>query len=214
MKNVIQSSLFILALTLTSCGQNTESASINEEESAVIETEHTLNPEESESMLKLGDSISNIAQSTLMKNVSMAMKEGGPVHAVEFCNLRAMPLTDSISTMHNVTIQRVTDKTRNPNNGLETETDKLAWENATLANHDSPSTNPIHFLEKENDAFVYYKPISIGMPTCLKCHGAPEKDIDKLTAMMLNEKYPEDQAINYQLNDLRGMWKISFEEKK
>lgn len=215
MRRTLQFTLFALTLFLSSCNQSTEVETTSEEMDSLSEEEYTLTKEENEHILHLGDSISNIAQSTLMQNVAMAMKEGGPVHAVDFCNLRAMPLTDSISKMHNVTIQRVTDKTRNPSNGLKTEADQLAWESSLNAYNslDPESPGPTHFVQNENNTSVYYKPIKIGMETCLKCHGEPGKQIDKLTEMMLNEKYPEDEAINYQLNDLRGMWKISFKEK-
>ena len=164
---------------------------------------------EKEQTLALGDSISKIAQATLMQNVSKAMKEGGPVHAVEFCNLQAMPLTDSISKAHHVTIQRVTDKNRNPNNGLKTDGERSAWKKFKETFSPQPA-EPIHFVQEEGQALVYYKPIAIGMPTCLKCHGAPEQDIDGATAQKINEKYPNDKATNYQLGDLRGMWKITF----
>ena len=195
MRKAIQLSLFLTTLFLVSCNQGEEGVTISEADK--------------ESTIVLGDSISKIAQATLMQNVSKAMKEGGPVHAVEFCNLRAIPLTDSISKAHQVIIERVTDKNRNPTNNLSTENDRTAWEKFKSA-FSSQSVEPVHYLHEENETLVYYKPIAIGMPTCLKCHGTPGQDVDEATAQKIKEKYPNDKAMKYQLGDLRGMWKITF----
>jgi hypothetical protein len=65
----------------------------------------------------------------------------------------------------------------------------------------------------ENRKIVYYKPIRIAMPACLKCHGSAEKDIDPKTLAIIRQKYPDDLATNYKEGDLRGLWKITFSGK-
>ena len=57
---------------------------------------------------------------------------------------------------------------------------------------------------------VYYKPIKIGMPACLKCHGSSETEINAVTFEKLNTLYPHDLATGYKLKDFRGLWKIEF----
>jgi hypothetical protein len=57
---------------------------------------------------------------------------------------------------------------------------------------------------------TYYKPILIGMPTCLKCHGS-EKEIDSKTLEIINDRYPNDLAKGYKMGDFRGAWKIEFD---
>ena len=74
-----------------------------------------------EAFIALGDSLSLLAQKTLLQNVSGAIAKGGAAHAVAFCNSRAMPLTDSLGDKNAVTIQRVTDKARNSANALSGE---------------------------------------------------------------------------------------------
>ena len=64
--------------------------------------------------LKMGGEVSKLAQTVLLKNVSQAMKKGGPGYAIEFCNLKAMPLMDSLSKLHNCQIKRIATKYRNP----------------------------------------------------------------------------------------------------
>lgn len=148
------------------------------------------------------DSIAVHAQNTLMANVKKAMEEGGPEYAVEFCNLRAMPLTDSLSTYHQVDISRITDKTRNPDNGLKTETDREVFELFT----ENPELK--YTLEESDGDAIFYKRINLAMPTCIRCHGNPQTDITPATLALLQEKYPQDQATGYSLNDFRGLWKI------
>lgn len=43
-----------------------------------------------------------------------AIREKGSAGAVDFCQLQAIPLTDSISEWEGVRISRVTDRPRNP----------------------------------------------------------------------------------------------------
>lgn len=157
--------------------------------------------------LENGGEISAQAQSALLSNVSEAMKQGGTLYAVEFCNLEASDITDSLNNEYNCTISRVSAKNRNPGNALETETEKQLWE-YFLSVHD---TKMVHdtVIVKEDQA-VYYKPILTAMQTCLQCHG-PVEEIAPATYSKIKKLYPEDKAVGYELNELRGLWKISFE---
>lgn len=155
---------------------------------------------EKTSLIRLGDSISTEMQAILLKNVGKAIQKGGTEFAIEFCNLEAMPLTDSISEKYQVKIQRLTDKNRNPKNALQSESDRLAWEKIKKEKTD--------FIEQTQTGEIYYfKPILIGMPTCIQCHGN-RKDISGKTLELIDLNYPEDKAVDYEMGDLRGMWKI------
>ena len=204
MKNIVQLSMLFLTFLLVSCGQN--NVQEKQETPEVIKITETEKAEK----LDLGNRISEIAQTTLLQNVSKAMQAGGSVHAVEFCNIQAVPLMDSVSKANKVKVERVTDKNRNPDNYLKTEYDKSAW--AKFKSAFFKLEKPVPFIQEEgNQTLVYYKPIAMGMPTCLKCHGTPEKDIDVATAEKIKEKYPNDLATNYKMGDFRGMWKVTFE---
>ncbi len=154
--------------------------------------------------LQLGDSIANNAQATLLQNVAAAIQQGGTDFAVEFCNTRAIPLTDSVGQAYEVSLQRLSDKNRNAENAIETGIDKEAWEEIVSERK--------HFIKQNEEGKIfYYKPIMIGMETCLKCHGSKD-DISSSTQKIIAEKYTADKAIGYQMGDLRGMWKIGFTE--
>ncbi len=155
----------------------------------------------------LGKEVSAIAQGTLIQNLSKAIEAGGPSYAVEFCNLKAMELIDSISISNKCVVSRVTDLNRNPGNFISSEEDKSIWnyyknEASEKAAHDTVVETP--------ESIVYFKPIKIGMPTCLKCHGEPGVDIDQNTLSVIDSLYPKDLARNYKSGDLRGLWKIEF----
>jgi hypothetical protein len=149
---------------------------------------------------KLGDSISFAAQQELLKNVAIAMNEGDPEYAVNFCNTHASRLTDSISSIYNVRISRISDKNRNPNNKPNKE-EELLFQRFKTGLKDT-----LLISKKEQ---IYYKAIHIGMPACLKCHGS-EEEINKGTKAILKEKYPQDLATGYKQGDLRGAWKLVF----
>lgn len=190
--------LTFVGLSFLSCTENT-----HEEETLISEQTETLSQDEIKHYLHLGDSISTHMQKTLLENVSQAMQKGGSDYAVEFCNIQAIPLTDSISNMHHVSIQRLSDKNRNPNNVLALEEDLSAFEKL------KDSTLPVDFIQNNMGEITYYKSIKLGMPTCLKCHGGKE-DISESTLAIIQDKYPNDKAIEYQMGELRGMWKIKF----
>lgn len=162
----------------------------------------TLSEEEKTALMHLGNSIATETQNVLLHNVSKALKQGGTEYAVAFCNLQAIPLTDSIADNLKVFIQRLSDKNRNPKNSLQLPMDKLAWERI--------KSGKVDFIEESKSGEIhYYKPISIIMPTCIKCHGG-KTDISESTQKIITQKYPNDKAINYEMGDLRGMWKIKL----
>lgn len=164
----------------------------------------SLSEKEKGEWLSLGDSVSMKAQNVLLQNVAAAIQKGGTDYAVDFCNINAVSITDSVADKLKVHIQRLSNKNRNTANAIETQMDSLAWQKIQL------DKTPFVERNKAGDLF-YYKPISIGMPTCVKCHGS-QTDISESTQKIIAQKYPNDKATGYKMGDLRGMWKIKMEE--
>jgi hypothetical protein len=154
-----------------------------------------------------GNTISNLAQGVLLANVSSAMQKGGPEYAIEFCNLEASSLIDSLSAANNCNISRVSAKNRNPGNALGDEQEKALW---NLYEKKLQSGTAADTLILNDDALAYYKPIKTAMPACLNCHGTPGSDIAPATLDKIQELYPNDKATGYNLNEFRGLWKITF----
>lgn len=182
-----------IVLVIISAGCKSNSNKKNAENDAVDST----------ALLAKGDSIASAVQKVLLSHVMQATKSGGPGFAVAFCNEKAMALTDSLGLVYNCTIQRISDRNRNPANRLsEEDAEIIASFPASLAA--SPQ------LVVQNQNHVYFKPIKIAMPACLSCHGTEGKDIDAKTLGIIKQKYPEDKATGYKEGDLRGWWKITF----
>lgn len=157
-----------------------------------------------------GDSLAKIAQAVLLSRVMQAVQQGGPAHAVAYCNLNASALTDSLSGLSGYRIQRISGKNRNPANRPKTKGEQTLLENYSRNKAAQlPLRDTVLYEGKKS---VYYKPILIGMPACLKCHGNPDSDIDAKTLAVLREQYPKDGATGYKTGDFRGLWKISFQK--
>lgn len=148
------------------------------------------------------DTIATTSQKALMQNVAAAIKKGGTEYAVEFCNEKAMPITDSLSAKYNVSISRVTNKTRNSANGLKTQMDTSTFQSF------AENLELMDSLIQEGEKYVYYKRITTAMPACIKCHGNPETDIDKATYTKIKTLYANDMAVGYGKDELRGLWRI------
>jgi len=154
----------------------------------------------------LGDSISMVAQQALMGQLMRAMEEGGSTHAVNFCSERAIPITDSLSKKYNCEIKRVALGNRNPDNRL-TAADQKIYDSYIQSLEDSIVLES-KVVEQQNE-MLFYKPIVLGMPACLQCHGKND-EINPATRAAIQSKYPEDKATGFSMGELRGMWKISF----
>jgi len=66
--------------------------------------------------LEMGQKLAMQTKGVLGKNLLNAVNTKGAEGAVEFCNTRALPLTDSMAVALNASIKRVSDKNRNPKN--------------------------------------------------------------------------------------------------
>ncbi|WP_198263340.1 c-type heme family protein [sulfur-oxidizing endosymbiont of Gigantopelta aegis] len=73
--------------------------------------------------------------SSLKGELKAAMKKGGPVNAIQVCNERAIPITDTASQKNGVTLSRTSLKIRNPANVAE------AWEHKILQNFEDRKNN-------------------------------------------------------------------------
>lgn len=157
------------------------------------------------SFLDRGFEYAMATKSVLGKNLKEKINAAGTLAAVEFCNLKALHFTDSMSTVYNAEIKRVTDQPRNKNNRANaTELTILNEFKNQLANGEIITPQTI-----EEEAVVYgYYPIETN-EMCLKCHG-PVETIEKETWQRLKALYPTDEATGYSTNQLRGMWVVKM----
>ncbi|OAD46554.1 c-type heme family protein [Polaribacter atrinae] len=145
-------------------------------------------------------------KSVLGKNLMGTIQKKGTLEALKFCNIKADPLTDSMSIMYKATIKRVSDKPRNVNNTANIlEKGYIAvFKKEVQLNKES---EPIVVESAENVKFYY--PIKTNS-MCLQCHGTPTSDIKNTTLAEIDKLYPDDLAVGYTENQVRGIWSITF----
>jgi cytochrome c553 len=147
-------------------------------------------------------------KSVLGKNLMGAIQEKGTLGALAFCNERAYPLTDSMAVTHNATIKRVSDKPRNPNNQANK---KELLYIKTFKTNIKNSIDPKPIVDQIDKKVHVYYPISTNT-MCLQCHGVPNQDIQSPTLKNLASLYPQDKAIGYGVDEIRGIWSITFDK--
>ncbi len=154
--------------------------------------------------LSKGKKIATATFKSLSTELKKAMADVGIAGAVRYCNLRAMPITDSLSRLYNAKIKRTSDKLRNPANKPTAEEMKILQHYRQLIAAKKP-LKPI-VKKEDNDTYHFYAPITV-KPLCLTCHG-PKSDIADYH--IIDSLYPGDQATGYSTGDLRGIWSIRF----
>ena len=160
------------------------------------------------SYLDRGMQFAMATKSVLGKNLKGKIKTEGTDAALDFCQLNAIPLVDSMQNVLKADIKRVSDKNRNPNNRAnEYESEVIDRFKTQLANGED-----IVSETKEFDDYVegYYPIITNQM--CLQCHGG-SSDISSSTKDLLSKHYPNDKAIAYNINELRGIWVVRMKKK-
>jgi len=157
-------------------------------------------------IIEKGAAISGELLKALMAELNVEIQKNGVPAAIDYCSLHAIPITDSISRAEEVEISRVSHRYRNPSNAANEKEIEMI-EKYISQQREGEELLPQVVTEKGHK--IYYGPILLAAPLCLKCHG-PYNEIDAEVKNTLNEKYPNDQAVDFNLNEVRGMFKIRF----
>ncbi len=199
MKSTIISIAFLSLLLFTCQNQNQ-----SEKQTPAKEKSDTVY---NAALIAKGKSIAQASFKSMSGKLMKAMKEGGVSNALKYCNLEAMPITDSLSKAYNVTIKRTALKLRNPSNKANTEEFNLLHQFKSDIEM-GKKVKPI-IMKSGPHSNTFFAPITLKAP-CMVCHG----DISDDTKSLIAEHYPKDKAIGFKVGDLRGMWSIKFEDKK
>jgi hypothetical protein len=149
------------------------------------------------------------SQKILGKGLMGAIKNHDLTYAISFCSDTAEILTQSISTVLNVKMKRVSDKNRNPNNAANTE--ELAYiSKAKSLLLNGKALKPEYRIS--GDSITAYIPI-MTKPICLNCHGEPANMKTKVISKII-DLYPNDKALDYKDHELRGIWVVEMKEVK
>ena len=124
------------------------------------------------------------------------------IKALKYCNKEVEQLV-SKDNEKGFTIKRVSLKPRNKNNYpnlYEKEILEKLNKLSLIDNKDLALEHSDIIKDENNNKFVFAKAIRI-KEVCLNCHGSNINDDLKKEIQKL---YPDDKAINYKLNDIRG----------
>lgn len=167
----------------------------------------TINDSLQKVLLDKGTKITNLAGKSLKKSLQNAIQKDGLEYAIDFCNVKAIPITDSVSQLESVQIKRVSDKYRNPLNEPNSLEKDMLQSYANDLYNDLELKPVIHINTDGNP--VYFNPIIVGA-LCLNCHGEVGKTVNSELAKVIKTHYPQDKATGYNEGQLRGMWVITF----
>ena len=189
----------VSGISLAACRQSSD-----KKETAEVPV---LNEREQNAYLEKGKTIAGATFAVLSSQLQSAMQEGGVSNAIEYCQLNAYPLVDSLSKVHHAAIRRTTLKVRNPDdqpNELEREILETYARKDAAGEQIGPMVRAL--AEQE---VIFFAPIRTNA-FCLQCHGIPGETLREEDHALIRRHYPEDQATGYQDGDLRGMWSIRF----
>jgi len=158
----------------------------------------------------LADSRATVGEfmQTLKQELQASMQAGGPVNAVNVCNLAAPAIANTYSAREGREVGRTSLRVRNPANA------PLAWQRAVLESFEQrkqagEDVTALEFHELVTTEGVRELRYMKAIPTlqlCLACHG---ESVDSVVRTRLEELYPEDQAMGYRVGDIRGAFSVT-----
>ncbi len=149
-----------------------------------------------------------MTQATMSTQLKKALEKGGVPNAIQYCNLAAYSITDSLSNIHRATIRRVTDKPRNPNSAMQAQEQEVFNQFQSKWDGKQPLAPIVKQLQ--NGEIAFFAPIGV-QAFCTQCHGKLGETLSSENYAVIQNLYPADKAIGYTEGDLRGMWHISMQ---
>jgi hypothetical protein len=182
--------LACLLLCLTACSRTQQEA--------------TAQPAETKPPIEiLAQQATTEAFSTLSSRLMEVITAEGIPAAIHVCSREAGDLLKQTGNKHGVTMRRVTDRPRNPQNQAGPPDLEVMETYRAAISKEIPPAPHIH-------GNTVRLPIRIAMPLCLNCHGDPTTDIAPDTLSAIQALYPQDMATGYQEGQLRGLWRVEF----
>ncbi len=163
------------------------------------------------SVLEMANWLSTRTATVMMHTLRKELAGGSVEKAIQACQKTAGTIERQFGKSYNATVQRISHRNRNPANLASSDEMKLIRQLKQKISMDSPTLHTFLSSEDKKTKTVYL-PILVAMPTCLKCHGSPTKDIEPETLALLKKYYPQDRATGFRFGDIRGMWKITFQK--
>lgn len=137
--------------------------------------------------------------------MQVEVRERGPAGSLQQCSKIALGLAKQ-REKEGWRIRRVSVNYRNPADAPDEYEARILGNFAALKAQGELQVDTEHaevVVEAGQRYLRYLKPIVMGSPVCLSCHGEPH-DIPPDVKEELQRLYPEDKATGYRVADLRG----------
>ncbi len=157
-----------------------------------------------EEALAKGRRAANVLTDTLRDQLNENVKEKGAGGALPQCYYQALTVAKEVETTTGIRLKRTSTRLRNPANAPDVfEQEALARFERFAKEGSLPSDEIRQEKLDGKPVFRYVKPI-VTSASCIPCHGEKAAlSADVLKA--LEEKYPDDKALDYKAGDLRGI---------
>lgn len=133
----------------------------------------------------------------LQGELMSAMAKGGPVVALEVCNVTEMPIDTN-----GASVSRVSLKNRNPNNVPNDWQRKILedFDKRAADGEDIATMASVQVVENGDKTQLRFMKAVPTQGLCMACHSKPEGDLKA----KLDELYPDDKATGYSVGEVRG----------
>lgn len=144
----------------------------------------------------------------LKAELQAAMTQGGPVAGIAVCHEAAPAIASAVGTDKGVSVGRTSLRVRNPANAPDHwERGVLnAFEEAASSGADLATLEYVEKVSVEGRSMIRYMKAIPTDALCLTCHGS---DIDDEVVQLIDDYYPDDQARNFAVGDIRGAFTVT-----
>ena len=148
----------------------------------------------------------NKTMKDLKNRLQTTLKDGDIVAALKICSVEAQYLT-SLNNTAKTAIKRISLKYRNPAN-KPTKQEELILKSFEEKLQSGTKFNDLVFKDittsNKIKTLTYIKAIPV-KEVCLNCHG---NDVSKKVLTQIKINYPDDNAIGFNLGDIRGAFSV------
>jgi hypothetical protein len=156
--------------------------------------------------IQRGDLIIVSLQSSVLRELNAAIRQGGVEHALKSCHIEAAAAALSVLRREGVSAGRTSARLRNPRNAPP------PWAADIVARYDGNGGRDAGgFVVDLGDQVGLLRPI-VAQPICAACHGTAD-DIPPAVKAAIDAHYPKDRAVNVRPGDLRGWFWVEIPKR-
>jgi|TARA_R110000782_G_C14819291_1_gene413985 uncharacterized protein DUF3365 len=205
--------VYTTAITaLLACGnektaEQQKVATMEDQPKQIAEGVEELTIEESQAYTLKGQEIAQQTFKALSGSLKKAMSDGGVTNAVKFCNVNESIIVDSLEKHYDVSIKRTSHKLRNEKNKPNASEQEMI---DYYLNTSKITEDLFPEVKRNTDNTVsFYSPIHL-QPLCVTCHGTVGKTVSESDYKSILALYPNDKAVDFDIDEFRGIWSITF----